>query len=278
MNSLEDFARWFGSNPWVSAISFLLAIAGTALSVIFYYKSRITKRPRYALRSNNIIRAFTSKVESLEILYRGRRIENLTVTKIALWNDGKATIHQNDIASLDPLIISTAKNHEILDASIIDSKNPANQLEISRIDPGKFKLSFEYLDHHEGAVLQVFHTGSTSSDIFITGIIKGAGRPERARVFNTSRMPFILPGLGDRLPAPLKRYRRLIAGVSFFIIPAFFSTAILLAPSKPTIDMERQKIINYTISSIMWLLYGGMGLFTLMRQVPKGFETFEQDF
>jgi hypothetical protein len=50
-----------------------------------------------------LIKDFSKKLVNLEVLYSGSKVENLTVSKVALWNDGNETIRQEDIALSDPL-------------------------------------------------------------------------------------------------------------------------------------------------------------------------------
>jgi hypothetical protein len=83
MFSLFQFVNWLETNPSLGVASFILAIVGVVLAIFFYIKSKKVKIPCYAVRSLNIVRNLVNKIESLEMLYGGQPINNLTVSKIA---------------------------------------------------------------------------------------------------------------------------------------------------------------------------------------------------
>lgn len=99
MSSLSQWVDFLVTNPLLGLASFILAIIGLVLAVIFYLKSKKIKSPYYAIRSINLIEDLISKIESLEMLFRGKPIKNLTVTKLAFWNAGNDTINYQDSIS-----------------------------------------------------------------------------------------------------------------------------------------------------------------------------------
>lgn len=265
-------------NPWMSALSFFLALLGIILAIFFFIKSRRTKEPRYAILSTNLMRDFTSRLEALEMTYSGERISNLTATKLAFWNNGKDTINGSDIASADPLMVKVKDEYNILDSSMLYAKNAANQFSIDPSDDGTHVLiQFDYLDADEGGVIQLLHTGKSSDDIEVCGTIKGAGKLNRCSVPNLKKMPFLLPSLltESKSSIPHKAKRWIIAVVTF-VIPVVMVVALFVIP-----ESEKQPIdstIAKGIASAMVLLtYWGFGYYILKRRVPKGFEIFEED-
>ncbi len=163
---------------FISIGSCILTVFAIILAVFFYIKSRRNKRPVYIKRSANIIQDFSSKLSDLIIKYKNETVINLTITKITFWNDGRETINNTDIAEADPIRILASSDTKILSAKVIYCSNPANRFCISDIEDGNsFKLSFDYIDKNEGGIVQIIHTGKSSQDINVKGIIKGAGNP-----------------------------------------------------------------------------------------------------
>jgi len=107
------------SSPIITLGSFLLALLGIIFAFVFYIKSRRSKKPFYSLKSVNIIRDFSSVLSDLEIKYQNESVKNLTITKIVFWNGGNETIRNNDIASANPITISSKNKYNILNADII---------------------------------------------------------------------------------------------------------------------------------------------------------------
>jgi hypothetical protein len=262
MSSLSQWVDFLGTNPLLGVASFIIAIIGIVLAVIFYLKSKKIKSPYYAIRSINLIKDLISKIESLEMLFRGKPIKNLTVTKIAFWNAGNDTINYQDIPHTEPLTINVKEGIEILDAKVLYAKNPANQFSISTSDDNSLiKLQFEYIDNDEGAVIQIIHTGVSEEDIDIHGTIKGVGKPIKKSV------PHMVMFYN---PTNRQISFRYLVGIMFFGMPLLFIYNIYTGRS--------YKIDELIGVVLMTLLYWGLGYYFIKRRVPKGFDIFEEEF
>lgn len=171
--TIECLTAFFNGGSLLNLITFILAILGILCSVYFYLKGKKCKKPTYILKTTNLVRENIQKIDSVDILYSGNKIKNLSVTKIAFWNNGKDTISCNDVAKKSPIRLTIKDDFIFLDAEIIFQKNQSNDFSIAISNDNKFiDIDFDYFDFEEGIVLQVFHTGAKSSDISMEGQIK----------------------------------------------------------------------------------------------------------
>lgn len=280
MNSFEMFKDFFDSNPCFNAISFLLAIAGIFFSVFFYKKSKKEKRPIYMLRTVNLVRENIQKIDRINILYDGRPVNNLSITKIALWNGGKSTIDNKDVAKNDPLRLAIGNDCNFLNAEIIYQKNASNGFNISISDDQKYiNITFDYFDFEEGIVLQVFHTGHKSSDISLMGQIKSVKQIQR--IYNSQ---FIIPISFVNMLQEAKishgevnllfRWVSIVVGVLLILLSiAQFMNIELI---KYNSEVERK--VTMILGGILGLLYLFIGYKSLRRYIPKGFDIFDEEF
>lgn len=172
-NTIQYFTELFNNNPLLNAFSLFLAILGIIFTTYFYFKSKRIRMPIYILRTVNLVRENVQKIDTVNILYAGNKVNNLSITKIAFWNDGKETINNSDVAQNNPIRLIIDKDCIFLDAEIIYQKNPSNDFNISISNDNKYvDITFDYFDFEEGIVLQVFHTGNKSDDITLVGQIK----------------------------------------------------------------------------------------------------------
>lgn len=117
----------------------------------------------------------------LEVKYQSREIEQLSSTTITIWNNGNKTLEENDIPKATPLRISTKDDVEILGYRISDINNKANKVTLTTFEEENrqsLKIDFSYLDPNDGFKVEILHTGRSSSDIKISGRIKGKGKIE----------------------------------------------------------------------------------------------------
>lgn len=157
-------------------IGILGIVIGVVVSYYFYRKSLRTKEPVYSIKSNNLISGTVSTLENLNISYKDYKVQNLTVSKILLYNQGAETITRQDIETKNRLTISS-ETCTFLDVSILQANNYSNNVEVT-LNPlsGHIVVDFDYLDKNQGVVIQVIHDGLSSRNIEIRGDIRGVGK------------------------------------------------------------------------------------------------------
>ena len=247
------------NSPWVRLVLFILAIAGPLLAIFFYRKGRKEKLPRYDLRSNNVVRDLSGRYESLQMFYGGKQVQNLTVTRVILWNAGRETIRDTDVATSAPIVIRPVGSCSILDARVVQENNSASKFSISTGPHPEVRCQFEYLDRDQGAVVQVVHTGKSSSDLEIAGTIKEAGKLVRKKL---------------QIQAFRERTQRYIVGASGLFLAVFMVCLGL-------IDVMRTGAITGLVLPAAlgaFIAYvSSLGL-VRTREVPKGLEAFGVEF
>jgi hypothetical protein len=160
-----------------TAINYTIGILGLILAVVGIYltvKSNRKKELVVSIKSNNIISATVSSIEKLTILYKDfYHVENLTISKVLIYNSGTETITREDLETINHLNITNKLG--LLDASVLQSNYESNNIEISPLDGDTNTriIKFDYLDKGQGAVIQTIHIGTSSDDLEIGGAIKG---------------------------------------------------------------------------------------------------------
>lgn len=150
----------FLTNPLFAV--FLTLLFGI-LAIILYYHSP-PKVIKCLISSNKLIDNTQSQFSNLSILYRGKQVEKLIVSKITFWNSSFSTIRKEDLIEKSPFFV-TIDDGEILEISVLNGKDTPNQVNADFIDNYSAKISFDYLDHKEGGIIQVVHTGNQEVNI-----------------------------------------------------------------------------------------------------------------
>ena len=272
----------FKGNPIFNLISLLLAIGGIILTIYYYIKSKKNKIPTYIVRTVNLVKEKIQKIDIVEILYSGNKVNNLSITKVAIWNDGKDTIDSRDIAQNDLLRVTIKSEFEILDSSVLFHKNLSNDFQlIPSIDKKSVIIKFDFFDFEEGIVLQIFHTGNSSDDISVEGKVKSAKKIIR-KEFTDSLLPsFSWWKSKDKSQISRKNMRKIIGWTMIFL--AFFSLFLTIKSSfindqEPVKTSENISINLKFFMLVPSFLYGVIGYRMIRKNIPKGFDIFIEEF
>jgi hypothetical protein len=173
----EEWLKNLVSHPIFILISFAFGILGILFSFIFYFKSKKEKKPYFTTKTITLIENLSSEIESVKVLYDDKSIENLSISRIAFWNEGKQTISKDDIPVIDEIRIESVEETQFLDVQIIYENNPANNFNVELQEDKKLiSLLFDYIDFEDIVVLQIIHTGKSCGDLKISGSVKGFGK------------------------------------------------------------------------------------------------------
>ncbi len=155
-------------------------IIGLALAIFFHRKSKIFKALKYVEDSRPLIQNSKSVHDDVEVTFKGNHQENLTVSRLTFWNSGRKTIDANDVATAAPITIVVPNEHEFLAARILYVTDEKTKITISNKslnlpeskETGR-KISFEFLEPGDGAVVQILHTAKFTVEPKLIGKIKG---------------------------------------------------------------------------------------------------------
>lgn len=248
---------WIQS-PYVGLIGTIVGIIGLVVALvalILYFKDRRTKEPSFAKKSINITRQMASRVPGLEIQFLDRPVQNFTITKIAFWNNGRATVEREDV--VDPVRFRVRGAGTILQHEILYASGPSNNIVTSLGEErSEITLDFSYLDRHEGAVIKIAHTGRSGADIVVSGKMKGVKLIQRSITRWAS-------GVAEGL------WWILIAVMWASVVIVVFATAKAAFPWRVSLGC----LLGLPVIHCLRLAY-----IHIFRMIPKTLKVFGQDF
>src|SRR3990172_8352589 len=175
MKEFIDSITSISQDPIVSLMGMLVGIAGVIFAWIFYRKSRRYKELVFSMRSTSFVSDYETKIPGLVVLFNDAKIPCVTLTKMAIWNDGPETIAEGDITETDRLRLVVSENREILDVTILKTTPDPICLRTAKNNekPYEVEIRFEFLDKGDGAILLVTHTDKRlSKPVEVKGTIK----------------------------------------------------------------------------------------------------------
>lgn len=275
MINTTDILDFINKNPWLNILFIILTLISIFLSIWFYIKSKRTRKPTYCVRTFNLVRDKINKIDSVNILYQGEKIDNLSISKIAIWNGGKETISQSDIAKNDRFRIEIVDTASILDFKLLFEKNNANGFKLTKIDNNCINVEFDYIDFNEGVIIQLYHTATESSDLIIKGSFKGTKEILR----NDTSVSIFPKMFYDVLNLKFMKPRvvRKLLGLMTIILPVLLFFVLFIDH-----DVRQKAELSFwpkvIMISFVTIPYWWMGFRILKRRVPKGFNLFDDEF
>jgi hypothetical protein len=264
MQVLEEWNNWIATNPWVVNTVALATVVGLVLAIVLYFRAKRHRAPCYAIHTENLVAGVASRIPEVEIHFQGygESVGTLSASKLVFWNNGRETIRKQDVVKAAPVMVRMQGDCKILDVSILSMSEPTNQFTITRSqDRSSATLTFEYVDHGEGVLVQILHTGLSDDAVQLDGRVMGAGEPRR------------ISSIQDR------RYQRRNAVISLFV-----GVGVTLAASVVFEFLKRRQVEAQPFFPL--LLLGGLltGYYSrsivdliLRPRVPRAFREFARN-
>ena len=138
-------------------------------------------RPRLTMYVHPVRTAVvkSGQTSGLKVLFNNRETgPNVTAAQIAIWNDGSAPIHRENI--LEGITLRLDPDYTILEASIRKVTRAVTGFQISPTSPDQRLLTLQWriLEAGDGAIIQIIYDGPASVGRFMLhGTIEGQGKP-----------------------------------------------------------------------------------------------------
>lgn len=170
----------FAQSPIAALLGLGLGALGVGLAIYFYVKGKRRKELCFFQSSRTLFSKSKAALEGLDILYKGATQEQVTITKLTLWNSGTETVLAEDVSLKAPLVVLIDTSATVLDYSTIGDDSSPFSLELLPSDESNHRIAvkFEYLDAKDGGAIQIVHNGSASTTISMTGKVKGGNGPK----------------------------------------------------------------------------------------------------
>jgi len=143
------------NNPIVTIISLALAVLGIVLTI----KSKQKLEFSWAANTNLIVENKKSLIDGFEMLFNGVPVDDLSVTKIAIWNSGNKEIVNTQMYSDNKLRIVGDDTVNILQSAIVANANEDSKFETNQKE-NVINIDFECAEKKDGIVVQIIHSGN----------------------------------------------------------------------------------------------------------------------
>ena len=205
------------NSPYAWAFLAIVTIASLIYAIVCQHTNKERKEFAYVKNTNILIENKKRIFDKLNIMYGSEQINDLSVTKFIIWNNGNRVLNKDDIVSENELSIYVTDNNKILDYMILEKTEDTNKFEILSLDSKRINIFFDYVNVNDGVVVQVIHTGS-NLDIHIDVKIKGGKSIKE--IINKRR--FFLDNIDKKIR------RRWLKILSLFMFFAFISILVVL--------------------------------------------------
>jgi hypothetical protein len=235
---------------WFVIIPTVVAVAGIAFGVYSRYRPPVSKYLIYDTRSTTLVADVPGGYPKLRVSYDNLETKRFTVTKLAVWNQGRGTIEAKDIPAGDPLRVRVSTGLRFLDSQILKESSTGNGFRSKTESENSILVSFDYLDFRQGAALELLHTGLSGKEIEVTGSIMGGLSPKRLSETTLGRV-----------------YQQLVVLSLFLLLIAVVILAFILEPYLAPVA-PWAGLALFVIAFVAWIPIGRW-LQNKLRPVPE---------
>lgn len=260
----EYILQFLKGGPIYNLVGLGFALLGLFLTFFIPWYTALKRKPVYFVKNTNLVENGVESYGAVSVLYDEKKVQNLSVARIAFWNAGGQTIDKNDLAEKDGLRIEAAEGVKLLSAKVLHRVQHTNDFKVFLANKQKrAAITFDYFDKNQGVLLEVFHTGTSARDISIQGTIKG-----RIAITRIDGRPALLRyPLFNKLSSFKRRHREVISGVMIVMMMVMMWHATITDTSSNT---GIRVLLKYVIALVLTLLYADVAKSLLFRPVPKG--------
>jgi hypothetical protein len=255
------------NSPWFSVpFAIVILLVGIAMTKRYGLYKKLT----YQVRSFGLVFGGVNKLPGMELRYHGHgpSVENLTVSRIAIWNAGTGDVKKGDIMGSGILRIDVERKYVILAAEVVQQKNADNNFEVSTAQDLKAaNICFDFVRPGEGVVLQIVHTGAGSKDLAVDGTLADVR-------ISRSRAKAVDQG------ASVNMTFFVIACLSLGAVLGGVIVFLLFVGSPPNPELMRLPWPTRTavVLGVGALMLGEVYLIRRLGKAPRGLEKFDESF
>jgi hypothetical protein len=145
--------RIFKDPVW-QFVGVIVGIAAIAVMFWMYYKGRPVKKLRIEILSNSPIVSLTPDIpKELQILYRGKPVQTLSLILLKLANTGTEPIRESDYS--EPIRVSVSQNAEIGQVMVQETRPDGIRLAPTIIANNQVQMAKVLLNPGDQAVLKI---------------------------------------------------------------------------------------------------------------------------
>lgn len=136
----------------------IIAVISTVIVAVRWANRR---KPSWGYDTKKVIGLGSDAPPELKLTFGGKPVTDVFRTTVVFYNDGREPIRSNEDV-IKPIVVSFG-DATILREPIVYPSNADIEFRAKQ-DQGSVSLSFKYLDHQDGAVVEVFHTACGKPD------------------------------------------------------------------------------------------------------------------
>lgn len=178
-----------------------IGVLGVLIGVVGVVRSRKERRPCWAFETHSVIGKGAELEGDVQILFQEHPVSQVSVTRVVLWNRGRQSIRKTDLVG--EVTAGFPQGVEILrEPRVVKSSREEIGFLAKRKDRC-VTLTFEFLDHEDGAMVEVVHTGDTATKPQLSATIIEV--PSGVKFMGSVPLPFpeaIAAKFGTTMPGP----------------------------------------------------------------------------
>lgn len=161
------------NNPLLVLSGWIMTLLALIIAIVVPIAQKKRKVLGFRYNTNSLVTDKLSEVEKLDVLFEGKRINQLSVTSIDIGNVGNVSIEDKDIYEGQELRITPLnKEISILYAKVISESDKIIECTTEKTNNNKIEVRFKAIDVKNNVVINVYHLGDCDTRFSVDGRIR----------------------------------------------------------------------------------------------------------
>ena len=136
MDIIDSIISFWNSLSYSEFVSYFIGLLGIMTSVITYLRSKRIQEPKFKKISSVITEEMISRGSNVHIQNGNEKLEKLTITKVAFWNEG-ITLKKEEIPAKSPFRIELNREDSQIIEAYVSHAEEENDVSCEISEDGK---------------------------------------------------------------------------------------------------------------------------------------------
>lgn len=234
-------------------VTIIITIALGVVTIVLALKLARKRQPVWAYKTTKIIGLGSDAPPELKLTFNERLVSDVYQTRLIFFNKGNEPILKDDVT--EGIVIHFEEADILRQPTILAMSRKGIEVSVKQVvrdGDNAIEIDFKYLDHNDGAVIEVLHTTSQG--------VKASGN-----IIGTNKIRYI----GEFVPSYDRPLVNVVMRMALYVVMPIVAIGVLFWPSRKE-EIPNESVYIVVMLVLLFYMIGlGVAPFIRVRRFPR---------